>query len=736
MIFGFSRKIPRKPKDPDVAPGLEVMLELTKLKKIGARPPPVEDLIAGWNSFITHKLKDTRSSINDLQAGHLLRVFEHLREERNDGEGYLLGKSDLVQARRILKRKSQSGVHIKFSRAIYDELVRRQESDGDDMIELAFAVAKGGEAASARAILQELQINPSDESLVSKASRTWNSVLKGFMYEQNESELVKTAHIMENLGRPYNDVSQMTMVTFFATRDNVEETKRWASNGSPGDPIRPTAGTLKVLLEFSIRNKEYEWCKDLFRSVIGQGPSKRQWDIIFQWAAGVVGKGVDDVERMMEVMVRRSPDDAQMRPDIMTINGLVKLGISQKDPYLAERYINLGLRRGIHANAETFILQMDYRVEAGDMSGAKAAYDALQSEEILEDEDLPAINKYLRALCSTPNSHHELITSILSDLEARKVRLEPDTTSGVAMMFMEREDERDVYDILQTNTYHYTLEERARIRDKFLEFILDRNRSNARVWDAYDILRNIFDETNATVRTQLMNEFFDRGRSDMASHVFGHMRQHILADRKPTRETYIACLEGIASCADSEALEMVHNMFKMDSNMEPNTTVYNALMLAYTSVGKGHRALDFWEDITNSIEGPTYRSLEIVFRACQNAPYGDITAKEVWSQMRRMDIEITREVFNAYIGALAQKGKIDEAKDMIDACGKEFGFKPDFMTFGIFYNAIPSVDRKETIEGWGKGMYPEAWAELEKIGKTTVDEGWVTIFDIKREWKA
>ena len=57
-------------------------------------------------------------------------------------------------------------------------------------------------------------------------------------------------------------------------------------------------------------------------------------------------------------------------------------------------------------------------------------------------------------------------------------------------------------------------------------------------------------------------------------------------------------------------------------------------------------------------------------------------------------------------------------------------------SFGIFYNAMPGQDRKDLIEEWGRGMYPEAWEELEKVGRYTVDDGFVTLFKIKQKWEA
>jgi hypothetical protein len=489
-------------------------------------------------------------------------------------------------------------------------------------------------------------------------------------------ELLKTFEMAEEEGLLYNVEIQRIITSFYAAKDDIEATKKWYGKPVLGSPM---PSTLSAILKFCIRNQQYEWSRTVFREVLETDLTKDHWDVVLQWAAGAMGKGVEDVERMIQVMIRRNQDKESVRPDIKTINGLVDLAMSLKDPYLAERYIALGLKLGIQPDATTFILQMDYRADAGDLTGAQAAYDALQAEEILNDEDLPAINKYIRALCTATNVNYDRIISITSDLEERHKRLEADTVAALSKMYLYRDEISELADLLQTQSYHYTLNERYRIRDTIVTFCLDRNTSTARAWNAYNLLRQIFDETSTEIRTSLMNEFFARGRSDMACHVFGHMRQHTVVDRRPVLDTYIQCFLGIASCADQESLDMVHNMLKMDSAIEPNTKLYNSLILAYTECDDADRALSFWDDITNSSEGPSYRTLEIVFRACGRKPFGDKVARSIWFKMRNMEIEVTREVFAAYVGALAGQGKWEEAKGMVEGCEKDLGIKVDVL---------------------------------------------------------
>ncbi|TVY92127.1 Complex I intermediate-associated protein, mitochondrial [Lachnellula willkommii] len=734
-LFGFSRKEERKPKDPELLPGLETFIEFSNMQSLGARPPPVPHLVQAWKRFFEYKNKNNEP-LNRIQATQVLRTFNYVKEFQIEEGVYDLSIVALKNARRallLMPKDNAVDVHSELARGIYDELVRRGRWQLSDVGYLITVLTQTGNTTDAMKLVQEhyTESTTGKTDAPKKMKFFWKLILAGFAKEDNEVELLKTLEIK---AITHNPETQKIITCFYAERDNVEATKMWfekpGADGNPLNKIRPE--TLTAILNFSIRNNELEWCKQCFRDVVERDPTKEQWDVVLQWAAGAVGKGVEDVEQMMEVMSKRNPD---LQPDITTINGLISLAMTQKDPYLAERYIALGLKNNIQPNARTFILQMNYRVDADDLRGAQSAYESLQAEEILAGEDLPAINHYIRALCASKTNHYGRIMSILQDLEARHARLEAGTVSAVAMLYMAHSQIDDIYDLLQTNSYHYTLPERASIRDTFYAYVFDRNVPTMKAWEAYQILRQIFDETDVAMRTKLMEEFFARGRSDMGTYVFGHMRSHDLPTHRPTLETYVSVFLNIARLSDLDSLEIVHNMLKLDPNIEPNTRLYNALMLAYSSTGDGDRALDFWDDITNSDEGPSYRSLEIVMRACEMTPFGDLRAREIWDRMRRMEIEITQGVWGAYVGALAGRGKLEDAMAVVESGEVDFGLKPDALTLGIFYNAIPGRNRKETVAEWAKAMYPDAWTELEKVGQREHIEGW-KLFNIEREWKA
>jgi hypothetical protein len=701
-LWGFTSKLKREPREPQLDPGLSRMLELSSMDRIQARPPPASQLASSFITFLEYKYR-VSEPMNKVQAQHVLRTFKHLQKENTSEEGFGLTLQNLRCAIRVtaLMPNDTRETHKELGREIYAEIEKRtnetvEEGNFVDAKFLIMILVQSGETLEARELLQNISRRNEGNPRARKDKherRLWLYILEGFAREDNEVELLKAVEMAEQAGVQTSSRDFVGIMTsFYARKDNVEETKKWYGKHPqktditqedgrkllPLHTIVPSPETVATILRFSIRNNELEWCKTVFQNLLETNPKKETWDVVFQWAAGALGKGVEDVEHMMHVMIKHNSNDETMRPDIDTINGLVDLAMSLKDPYLAERYLALGQKFNIRPNARTYILQMNYRVSAGDLTGAQTAYTALQSEEINNNEDLPAINTYIRALCAAKSPNYNLITELTSDLDDRHLRLEASTVSALCMFHLNLGETPEALDLLHTQTYHYSLPERISIRDSFLSFCLDPSTPTGRSWEAYSVMRQVFEETPIDIRTQIMNDFFSRGRSDMAVYTFGHMRAHIRPSHRPILSTYIECFEGIASCADRESLDIVHNMLKMDSSIEPNTKLYNSLMLAYTACEDSDKALDFWDDITLSAEGPSYRSLEIVFHACRRKAFGDRRAREVWSKMLRMGIEVTEEVFRAYVGCMAGNSKVKEAQELVEGGEKEFGHKPDW----------------------------------------------------------
>jgi hypothetical protein len=248
------------------------------------------------------------------------------------------------------------------------------------------------------------------------------------------------------------------------------------------------------------------------------------------------------------------------------------------------------------------------------------------------------------------------------------------------MTFLKQDEQFDVIDTLSLHVFQYSSSQREQIRRSLADYVLNPKNSTARAWDTYQLLKQYFPETSRASRVDLMDGFFQRKRPDMAAQVFTHMRQHFTHELRPDADIYIRFFESLGRCPDRDSFDSVHNILKMDATIQPSTRLYNALMIACSACGRSGRALDYWNDISHSLEGPSYASLEIVFAVCEKKPMGDRMARKIWRDMERMEVDVPPAVFDAYVGALAGSGYVKDAEVMIQGMKKSVGYEPSYLT--------------------------------------------------------
>jgi hypothetical protein len=690
-------------KEPDLEPGYDVLLRFRSLETENARPPTRDELLKGWRRFIQYK-KRYHKVMNPTQAFLAFRLLRHLlaTEPEIEGQGEDLSFEDLRMALNVTLNPPRGSPdnHLELAKLLYEDIGRRIQSmrslgvdegvireasggkNGADFQSLIEALTQyGGAQEAVQRFTEYRQQLQKGGKLQPAVKILWTTVLRGLAKEGREEDLLREYKKAEAAGVEYMPTLHEIMTTFYATRDRVKETKHWFEKPIYANWLRSTESYMEVV-RFALRNGEQQWLQPIFEQLVNSNPQKEWWDVIFQWAVLVMDKGVEDIKQMIKVMSAPVEGKKGPKPDAATIDALIMAAIEKKNPYLAERFLSLFAELRITPKASTYILQMDYRLDAKDLSGVQAIYEKLLKGEVEvhNDEDLPVVNKYLRTLCAVPEPDVGRILDVTADLEQRHAILEPETVVSVCMLFLRNDNQFDVIDTLSLHTVSYSLEERAQVRKAFVEYVLDRKISTARVWDCYSLLRQFFPETEPADRVRLMDAFFARRRPDMAAYIFGHMRSHENPDQRPTKDIYIRMLEGLGAYPDAESLGMVHNMLKMDTTVQLDTRLYNALMMAYASCEDPGTAIEFWRDITNSAEGPSYNSLAIVFWACELQPYGDRAARQIWQKVQRMDLEVPPNVFWAYCGAIAGSGHVEEVMRLIRGMEGSVGFGPGVMT--------------------------------------------------------
>lgn len=686
-LFGFGRKPKRQPKPVDYEPGFQLMMETSNKLSMGARAPPPQQLAQAFVDFFRSK-QSAALALEDIQARYALETFQHLQMTYTEDPNFGLTSEDLRMALGLMKIVGRKNYQYKarkeLAKVIFEELKKRRETMTDDqeplvsfdhdLLPFIQVMAQFGDALYARDLVEKYW----EDCLKHVGALPWSRVVRGLIRENKVEELQDTVDIMQKYNIPFDPKFHENITVFYAARQvDMEMTKKWYQH-----PIAykrpPTNLTNATVLKLCISQGELEWGDPIFKSLIERTPEeKAPWDVIFQWAAAK-GRSVDEIERMMEVMVRRQEEKGlTLSLDMETFNGLIELANSRNDPYTAERYVALAQKLGFPPNARTYLLQLDYRIKVGDLGGARTAYARLRGEETVDSEDVPLVNKLIVALCAEKRHNYDAVMGLVEDLGERKARFEPETVAALSSLHLQRGEMEDLVDLLNTHAFHYGLDQRALISEVLMSHILNHNTPIASAWNTYNILRQTFSEIDIPTRTSLMQSFFTRKRSDMATHVFGHMRQQQVKSLRPTISTYVACLSGISKAGDLESLQTVHNMMKLDSDIDPNTQLYNALMLAYTGCGEPNIAQGFWEDIVHSREGPSYASIQIALRACERVAFGERVARDIWGRLKRFEIEVTREIYAAYVGALAGNNLFTECVKLINDAEKEAGYKPD-----------------------------------------------------------
>lgn len=707
------------------------------------RPPPYDELIQAWKAFFNAKLS-SRVPLNASQAVQCHRLLDYLLQQLPEAavKSPQLASKDLVtalNALRSLRPREQTSQHLDFAQRIYSVLTTDafKAKNGDPTSNLwaqyIQTICLYGGSKEALELLYS-----SWDDVVELAKSGHNlvpSVAQGLAREGHEQELTALVTYAEKNEVPFDKETQTVIVKFFAKQNQVSETKYWFDK-LPLSRKR-SAEVYPLVASFALRNNLQEWAVPYFLELGDTKPEKPYWDSLLQ-AILIMGKGLKQVETIMSHMVDST---GPLKPDTATINGLLRAAVGLKDPMLAEEILLLAEEQGLKLDGETYLIQMSLRLDAGYLPGVQAAFKNVKRFEPWQSnpdrwwEYCQLLNNYLGALCAQPTPDFKLIGELVNIAEEDQVQLEPETVATLCVRFLENEQPFDVMDTLSVHAFQFSAAEREVVQEAFVRFCLNPETSTLRAWTTYQLLRQFFQDLSFERRASLVGAFFDRKRPDMASHVFGHMRQHRHMDFHPKLDTYITFFEGLGQHPDEEALEMVFNMLKMDTTLQPNTKLYTALMLAHTACGRPLQAIDFWTEITSSREGPSYASLEAIFWALENRAAGAKMAHKVWKRIESMDVDIPPAVFNAYVGAIAGSAEVVEAQNTILRMGKVTGAEPDAMTLGVAFNAFPGQQLQEKFKSWASMRYPEVWAALEKKGKR-MNENSLCKFRLNRVLKA
>ncbi|KHN96603.1 Complex I intermediate-associated protein 84 [Metarhizium album ARSEF 1941] len=739
-------KPPREIRQPEYEPGwMQIMVWRSRMLD-NLRPPPRKELIDSLRKLMQSKLK-RRVPLNSTQALQCHRLLEYLTAGGGDDQSSkAMSWADLSMIRQVLldvEPQERGESYLKLAKSLYAVWSSGNYTGEAQTVQLQWSyliqmLCQYGGSEEALLMLKSKWADSSYSAYLVKEDRLLVSVACGLAREGKEAQLVELVNYAMVHGVPYDATIQAAMIRYFAHNDKVTETQHWFNQPTNEKYSQPQV--YRDIASLARRNNLRDWAVPLILELGQSQPTRNHWDVILQ-SILLLGKGLAEVEAMMGHMVDHN---GVLPPTISTINGLLTVAVETKDPELGEGILALCAERGLVPNGETYLQLFRLRLETADLKGAQRAFEQVKHFEPWNNEnhgttDLfdcfrQCSNSYLTLLSQQVPPDFETILALLDALEEEQMLLGPETVAALCVKFLENEQHFDVIDLLSLHSFHYSEKQREVVQHAFVEFCLDKETSTSRAWGAYQLLRQFFQDTSYELRMKLISSFFDRKRPDMASHLIRHMRQHRNKAYHPTMDTYILYLEGVAEHPDPEGLVNIHNMLKMDTSIQPNTKLYTGLMLAYAACGKPTTSLDFWNEITQSREGPSYASLQAVFWALEKKPGGDKQAREIWERIERMDLEVPPAVYNSYVGAVAGSGNEKEVRGLILNMASYVGSEPDSMTLAIAHNALPGQELQENYRDWAKKKYRATWAELDKAGRRLNEFGLCQI-KIKRIMK-
>ena len=652
------------------------------------RPPERPELIAAWDNLMQSKLRNA-APLNSTQAIQCRRLLEYLIDP-DQQEDAKLSKQSLSMANQVLLEIDpieRSPEHLKLARTVHRARCtqvagHKQKDEPKQWAQLVQAMCRYGAAREARDELKKYWSDPAYVECTSGEHRVLETVARGLADEGLETDLLDLVQFADGQGIDNMVGIREVVAVFYGKRNQVSEAEEWFTKSLESG--QPSPQTYLEMAKLAFRKRSGGWFRGHLAQLIQSEPMKRYWRVILP-SLVLIGTPLEEIKAIFGNMVSL---EGRFKPNTSFFNAMLSAAVIMKDPKFAEQLIWVAAEHRVNPDAETYAILLRIQTTAGSVGEATQAYQELHSAGSIPSEASKelwtayghTVNRYLMLLCAQRPPDFKHILEVLNTVEEERIHLSPKTVAALCLRFLENDQHFDVMDILSVHAFLYSETQREIVQSAFVSFVLDSNTSTSRAWGAYQLLHQFFLDLSFDKRIKLLQAFFDRNRPDMSTYIFGHMRQHSNKAFQPDRDAYVRCFEGFANHPDRSGLETVHNMLKMDMRIQKNTKLNTALMLAHAACERPLKALDFWEQIKTSPEGPSYASLEAVFWTLERKSGGWTMAREIWDKIQAMDLDIPASVYNAYIGAIAGQGNEKEIRALILKMASYTGSEPDALT--------------------------------------------------------
>ncbi|CAO3635898.1 unnamed protein product [Cunninghamella echinulata] len=207
------------------------------------------------------------------------------------------------------------------------------------------------------------------------------------------------------------------------------------------------------------------------------------------------------------------------------------------------------------------------------------------------------------------------------------------------------------------------------------------NQTNVAI-EIYEVLKNHHyqsaESTTASTKVQLDDIFFTTMISTMTNRIsqlssidkvekemdftldmFMDMRSLRI---QPHLHTYTAMLNCCGRAKHAEGLEQVHQLIKMDLNLDPDIAIYNALLDGYNRTDQIDKVLNLWDIMSTT--STTINSHQLMFDAATISIVLDacghhnesLRGQSIWNFLNQIKYPLNTNHFNSYIEFLCRVG--------------------------------------------------------------------------------
>ncbi|KAJ5142107.1 hypothetical protein N7526_003102 [Penicillium atrosanguineum] len=675
--------------------GLQPMTDLKRSLEDKSRAPPSHTLTKAFQIFFATRVENP-GVINGFQARLLSITWRHLKAQQgelDDREFQDVFSVESLEKMLFVLQEAEClpearATILKIARYVYAEL-RADHGFGVDSVSrpalLAYInlLASNGCPAEARLVI----LNFGGRFRGAKPS-PWLTVMKGFAMADDNRQLRNITREFEKYGMKFDQASHEELINLLIEQGQfkaVQTAYQCPITGAfdPSTPnkmadiIEPSISTKKNVVKQAILNSETKWAEPIFHS-LPQGPVRETVGITLLWEAAH-GSNASSLAEKAKTWIA-SDEQIQDAITIADVNSLIQYANVSRNHELAPGFVRLVEQWGLVPDQETHLLRLESYIQAGAVEQTLEILEQQIDLSLLPTENLPLCNKLIAMLCLSEqrDALFGRISSLLDPLFQENVRLEPTTVAALTRMLLYRYDWEAISELLRPRLGTYDDEGKGVVRNVITDFILDLGQKDQ---DAED------------------------------------------PRRRPKPDTYARCFQGIARNSDKTNLELVHNMLKLDLEVNLTTRIQNGLMLAYAACEMPEKSMEIFRQILGSDEGPSNKTIGIFFKVCEKHHNGAQEALKMLKKVKKVGIEIDRRLYTGYIEAVAAQCEFDVATTAIDSMQAEIGVPPTSTTIGLFYNAIPYQYWKDQVEKWAGQKYPELWAHLDTMERSEHEEG-------------